>query len=496
MISRTLVALLLALIASSAWSQNAVVGKQLYLNTNGSPLSCGSPGACHSPDPSLKLRGIEKGTTAAAILNAINGKNEMKFLASAPYTVSAQQAADIAAYIVNPAAGNGTAAITLTGTTLTFASTQLAVANSTSTPASVVLTNTGGVALTITGIAKAGSNAAEFTATGSCVGASVTVPAGGSCTVGATFTPIAAGSRTATFTFQSNAATNPTISLTGTASAVATPSIARSVTALVFNTQTVGTASAARPVVVTNNGTLPVSITAAATTPSPEFASTGNCVGNLAPGASCTMNVTFTPAATGARSGNLTITSNVPGSPHATPLSGPGVTTPVGAATLAASALTFPATPIGTSATAQRTTLTNTGNAALTISSLQIGGLHAADFKVSAASTCAAGTMAVDATCQIEAEFKPQTTGTKSADVVVAHSAGTAAVALEGMGNTSTPAPASPTAAPVTPSSSALAPSNVGGGGGLDLAWLLALLVLLPLKTARPKKQRARSLRR
>ncbi len=489
MISRTLIGLLLGLVASSAWSQNAVRGKLLY-NTKLNPayLTCSDPNVCHGADPNGNLRNIKRGTNGNVILAAINSQDLMKSLIG---FVNATDAADLAAYIVNPAAANGSA-IALSGTTLTFVSTQIAVTNSTSTPANVVLTNSGGGPLTITGIAKAGTNAAEFTATGSCVGASVTVAAGGTCAVGAAFTPMAAGMRTATFTFQSNAATNPTITLTGTASAVATPSIARSVTSIVFNTQTVGTTSAARPVVVTNNGTLAVSITAATSTPTPEFASTGNCVGNLAPGASCTINVTFTPAATGARSGNLTITSNATGSPHTIPLSGPGVITPVGAATVAASALSFPATALGAPSTAQRTTLTNTGNAALMINSVQIGGTHAADFKIGGASTCAAGTMAVDASCEIEAEFKPQSAGSKSANVVISHSVGTASVALGGMGNTAISTSAGTNVAPMAPSSSALSPSNVGGGGAVE-PWQLALTLLMPfLISLRARRKPAR----
>lgn len=480
MIFRTLIGLLLGLIASSAWSQNAVRGKQLY-NTKLNPayLTCSDPNVCHGADPNGNLRNIKKGTNGSVILAAINSQDLMKALIG---FVNATDAADLAAYVVNPAAADGSA-IALSGNTLTFASTQVAVTNSTSTPANLVLTNSGGGPLTITGIAKAGTNAAEFSATGSCVGASVTVAAGGSCTLGATFTPMAAGTRTATFTFQSNATVNPTITLTGTASAVATPSIARSVTSIVFNTQTVGTTSAARPVVITNNGTLAVSITAAASTPTPEFASTGNCVGNLAPGASCTINATFTPAATGARAGNLTITSNATGSPHTIPLSGPGVTTPVGAATLAASALAFPATAIGAASTAQRTSLTNTGNAMLTISSVQIGGINASDFKIGAGSTCAAGNLAVNTSCEIAAEFKPQSAGSKRADVVISHGAGTASVALDGMGNTATSTSAGTNVAPAAPSSSALSPSNVGGGGAVEL-WQLALVLLVPFLIA------------
>ena len=473
---RALFGLMLGLAATSAWSQNAVVGRQLYLNTNGSPLSCGT-GACHAADPTLRVRGIEKGTTATAILNAIASKNEMRFLASAPYTVSAQQAADIAAYIVNPAAANG-ASIALSGTTLAFGSTQIAVTNSTTTPATITLTNSGGGPLSITGIGKTGANAAEFTATGSCVGASVTVAAGGTCTIGASFTPTAVGNRTATFTLQSNATSNPSITLTGTATASAVPSISRSVTAITFNTQTVGMASAARPVTITNTSTVTVAITAAAATPTPEFAATGNCVGNLAAGASCTMNVTFTPSAAGNRSGNLTVTSNATGSPHAVTLAGPGTLTPTGAATLDASAVSFPATGAGASANPLKTTLTNTGNAPLMIFAVAIGGTNAQDFKLGTGTTCAAGSLAVDASCQIETEFKPQSAGSKTANAVVAHSAGTTTIALGGMASAATTTVAGTSPAPVPASSSALSPSNVGGGGAMN-PWV-GLLVLLP----------------
>lgn len=478
---RALFGLALGLLSSTAWSQNAVVGRQLYLNTNGSPLSCGT-GTCHSADPSLRIKKIQNGTTGPRILAAISSVSEMRFLANAPFTVSAQQAADIAAFIVNPAAATGPA-ITLSGNTLSFGSTQLAVMNSTPTPASITLTNSGGGALTITGIAKTGTNAAEFIATGTCVGASVSVAAGGTCTISATFTPGAAGNRTATFTLQSNAATNPSVTLTGTAAAAATPSIARSVTSLAFNSQTVGTTSAARPVTITNNGTMPVSISAAAATPTPEFAATGNCVGNLAAGASCTMNVTFTPSAAGNRSGNLTITSNATGSPHAVTLAGPGVTAPTGAATLDTSALSFPSTNAGESATPLKATLTNTGNAPLNVFAVALGGANAQDFKVGAGTTCAAGSLAVDASCQIEAEFKPLTTGSKSASVVVAHGVGTTSVAVGGM---ATATAAAPTSTPPAPTSSPLAPSNLGGGGTTPWYALLLLPAAVLLRRREP----------
>ena len=45
----------------------------------------------------------------------------------------------------------------------------------------------------------------------------------------------------------------------------------------------------------------------------------------LAPGASCNVQITFTPSAAGARSGSLTIASSDPASPTVVPLSGTGI---------------------------------------------------------------------------------------------------------------------------------------------------------------------------
>ena len=110
---------------------------------------------------------------------------------------------------------------------------------------------------------------------------------------------------------------------------------------------------------------------------------------------------------------------------------------------------------------------------------MAIGGTNAQDFKLGAGTTCVAGSLAVNATCQVETEFKPLSAGSKTANAVIAHSAGTTTIALGGMANaaTTTVAGTSP-AAPVPTSSSALAPSNVGGAGALN-PWV-GLLVLLP----------------
>ncbi len=91
---------------------------------------------------------------------------------------------------------------------------------------------------------------------------------------------------------------------------------------LTFGTQAPGTTSAPQTVTLTNSGNSPINITGTAI--SGEFARTSTCGPTLAAGATCTISVTFSPTAAGARSGTLTIDSNASGSPHSIALSGSG----------------------------------------------------------------------------------------------------------------------------------------------------------------------------
>jgi cardiolipin synthase len=106
----------------------------------------------------------------------------------------------------------------------TFSTTSLSfsvASGSTSTASSVTLTNSGGAALTISGIALGGTNAADFTETNTC-GSSLA--AGSSCAISATFKPASAATFSAAITVTDNAANSPqTISLTGTGTSSGTP---------------------------------------------------------------------------------------------------------------------------------------------------------------------------------------------------------------------------------------------------------------------------------
>jgi hypothetical protein len=473
-------ALLIA--ASGALAQNAVRGKQLYESRiNPAYLSCSDGASCHGPNPLADMNNI-RGANPAAIIAATNAVPLMSPLRG---LISATDAADMAAYIANPAAANASA-ITASATSLAFGPTQVGTNNTAPAPASVTLTNSGGGTLTITAINKSGTNAADFTATGTCVSAApVNVAPGASCTLSATFMPSASGTRTATLTVASNAATNPAIALSGMGSSVPVPSVNLSRTSIAFATQTVATASAAQAVTLTNSGSAPLTVTQVASSPTPEFSATSNCVGTINAGASCTINVTFAPTAAGDRSGSLTITSNAGSSPNAVALTGISVLTPSPIATVQPNTVTFPMTTVGVTATARSTTLTNIGNAPLQISAVALGGANAGDFRMGSGSTCVTGTMPVGATCRVEVAFQPRTFGSKSAVVTVSHNASSGATAVNVSGTAGT-------ASATANGSSALAPSNVGGIGSVSLVQLVALALTLllvpPLRRRRARR--------
>jgi len=473
----------LVLAASSTLAQNAVTGKQLYETPrNPSYLSCSEATQCHGTNIAQNKNKIRNGTDPNKIISALNSVPLMNPIKG---YLTLAQATDIAAYIANPAAATSAPVISASGTSLTFGTTLVGSTAATSNPTNVTLTNTGSGNLTISAITKSGTNAAEFSPSGSCVSATaVTIAPGGNCTLSATFTPSATGARTATLTVASNAATNPAITLSGTGSSVPVPAVTLSRSAVAFATQTISTTSAAQTVTLTNSGSAALSVTQVSTMPTPEFASTSNCVGTINPGASCTISMTFTPSAAGTRSGALTVTSNAASSPNAVTLSGTSVLTPTPIATLQSNTVAFPMTNIGVMASGLSTQLTNTGNAPLQITAVALGGANASEFSFGAANTCVVGTIAVGASCRLEVAFMPQNSGTKSAVVTLSHNAAGGSTTVNVSGTAATTTSNSSSAGGSAGTSSALAPSNVGGAGSLSLAHLIALALTLLLVPA------------
>ncbi|MDH6122341.1 hypothetical protein ABH930_006683 [Kitasatospora sp. GAS204A] len=93
---------------------------------------------------------------------------------------------------------------------------------------------------------------------------------------------------------------------------------------LTFGSQAVATTSASQAVTVTNTGTAAASVSSV--TASGDFSQTNTCGSSIAVNASCTVDVSFTPSASGTRSGSLTIIGNASNTPTTVTLSGTGTT--------------------------------------------------------------------------------------------------------------------------------------------------------------------------
>jgi len=232
-----------------------------------------------------------------------------------------------AAISVTDNAGGSPQSVTLTGTAtsgaVTVSPTSLSfpvqLLQTSSAPQAVTLTNTSASALTISSIAITGTNLKDFSQTNNC---GTSLAGNTSCTINVTFKPTSVNTRTASLTITDSASNSPqTVSLTGICTAVSL-----SPTSLTFAAQTVGTTSAPQTITLTNASgvaTLTISKVSITGTNSGDFAETNNCT-SVGPKGTCTISVTFTPTATGARSASVSVVDNGGASPQTAALSGTG----------------------------------------------------------------------------------------------------------------------------------------------------------------------------
>jgi FG-GAP-like repeat/Cep192 domain 4/Abnormal spindle-like microcephaly-assoc'd, ASPM-SPD-2-Hydin/HYDIN/CFA65/VesB-like, Ig-like domain len=300
------------------------------------------------------------------------------------------------------AEGQGT--MGLSTTSLGFG--QVSVGSS-SAAETITVTNTASSVLNINGVTASG----DFSQTNTC---SAPLPAGISCTISVTFTPTAAGERSGAISITDNATGSPqTVALSGTG-ITSQPAISFSSTMLNFASQYVGTTSPAQSVTVTNIGSAPLAFSSVA--PSGDAAQNNSCIGNLPPGANCTVNVMFVPKATGARSGTITLTDSASDSPQTIALSGTGAPTPSAAAGLSTTSLIFRAQAAGTTSSPITVRLTNPGTSALSIAGIVPSG------DVAATTTCGA-TLGPGASCTISVAFAPAAVGQRTGTVTLNDSA-------------------------------------------------------------------------
>ena len=228
----------------------------------------------------------------------------------------------------------------------------------------ITLTNSGNASVTISQASVSGTG---FSMSG--MSSPMTLTAGQSTSLSAVFNPAAAGSASGTITVSSNAS-DPTltIALSGTGTQ---GQLSASPASVNFGSVVTG-ASASVPVTVTNSGTASVTISAASASGT-GFGMSGLTVPQtLGPNASASFTAKFAPTSAGNASGSVSITSNAPGSPLTIALSG-SATAAQPQLTISPTSVSFGNVNVGSSAT-QNITLTNSGNAALTISAATASG--------------------------------------------------------------------------------------------------------------------------
>ncbi|MGB2900053.1 MAG: choice-of-anchor D domain-containing protein [Candidatus Acidiferrum sp.] len=193
------------------------------------------------------------------------------------------------------------------------------------------------------------------------------------------------------------------------------PGFSLSSFSLSFQDEGIGGTTLSQQIFLANTGSLTLNI--ASIVPSGDFAATDTCGSSLAGGASCTINVTFTPTAAGARTGTITITDSMASSPQKVTLTGNGVTGL--AATVSPTSLSFGNQTQGTTSAAQSVTLTNTGSATLTITGFSFAGTNPSDFTLSSTGCKQSQSLAVGASCAFSIAFAPQAVGNRSATLQI-----------------------------------------------------------------------------
>jgi Abnormal spindle-like microcephaly-assoc'd, ASPM-SPD-2-Hydin len=310
-----------------------------------------------------------------------------------------------------PGTTTGAGVLSASTTTLSFG--DVAVANSATQTLTVTNSGTGTV-----DISQATLSGAAFSVVGGMP--SGTLQVGQSASMQIQFSPTASGAASGTITINSDAS-DPTVAvaLSGTG---AQAGLSVSPASWSFGNTTVGQSNSAN-VKLTNTGNTSVTINVATVNGSAFGISGLSTPMTLTAGQSMNFNAQFTPTANGASNGSISFTDNAPNSPQSFTMSGTGVAT---SSTLAASpaSLTFGNVNVGSNGQ-QTVTLTNSGNASATISSISATGTG---FSVTGLSTPV--TVAANQSVNFTAQFAPTATGNVSGAITVSSSANNSTLSI------------------------------------------------------------------
>jgi hypothetical protein len=303
-------------------------------------------------------------------------------------------------------------AVTVVPTSLVFGSQNT---GTTSAPQDVTLTNFGSAPLDISSIVAS----KDFIYSDTCPAA---LPGGSSCMIAVSYKPTVTGAKTGMLKITDNAFTGAqSVALSGTGTA---PVAGVSPTSVTFQSQLVHTASGGQFVVLSNTGTGLLTFSGTGISTSVDFAQTNNCGTAVLPATSCQITVTFTPAATGSRRGNINVTDNA--GTQTVSLSGTGASTAPTVTALPES-LVFPTQLVHGKSAVRSVVLTNRGSKAVSVTSVTISG----DFAKSG--TCPSS-LGAGASCTLNITFTPTAAGTRTAALTYTVSTGAITVALTGTG--------------------------------------------------------------
>lgn len=257
-----------------------------------------------------------------------------------------------------------TTTATVTPASLTFPNQTVGTA---SAPQQVLVTNTGAVPLQIAKLSIAG----DFTEGDTCVGESIAP--GKACTVQVRFAPTQAQSESGTLTIYGNLSGGGQIIIPLSGTGIAAAAISLTPSSLCFQAVLIGQTTSApcgsggappagQSITISNSGGTAATLTSISI--SGDFSILANTCGNsLASGAGCTVSITFTPTASGNRSGALTVIDSV--GTQTAQLSGIGQSAATDTLTPSPLSFNFNSIAIGSTSAPQQITMTNTGDAAV-----------------------------------------------------------------------------------------------------------------------------------
>ncbi len=293
-----------------------------------------------------------------------------------------------------------------------------------SVTSTLVLSNSGNTALSVTNLLIAGTNSSNFEIV-SPVASSFDIPAGSSQEVVVRFTPSSTGGKIASFTISNDSDNSPnkTISLSGTGTELPTKTLDVSpALSYDYGSVTMGE-SRSKTFVLSNSGntSLTLSELSVSGTNSSNFeiVSPGTSSFEIPAGSSQEVEVRFTPSSAGGKTALLTISNDSDNSPNKTiGLSGTGTELPTKILDVSP-ALSYDYGSVTMGESRSKTfVLSNSGNTSFTVSELLVSGTNSSNFEIVSPGAISFEIPA-GSSQEVEVRFTPSSAGGKTASFTI-----------------------------------------------------------------------------